>query len=316
MRIALAVVGLALLTYQPAAWATGPHDLKNRFNDGETVYLNLMTQIQGMSQVRDQFEPEPLESTIHSVVSFYTRLINPDGSANIDVELELINMISPTMGIREPMDLKEAVMHPDDLRLEMAIQPSGQVRDNPVTSSSSQPFPGLDNLNNSPMELRPYPLLPEAPALIGERWTESWVIPFDGASKPVIGHATYTLHRVEDTEEGRIAHIRTQTSVLVDNVAFEPLSPRDDIQEHTQIGMRYREYRVEGTGDLTFNMDKGRATLYEDDKRIHMDLDTITVIEGEPIASEVKLIYRMRSRAQYTDTPPVAPGLDLYDPWR
>lgn len=278
-----------------AAGQTDSYQLQNRFAPGEPVYLQMQSQMNGQTTLRGQ--AMPLEMTLDSLLMFEPGALNEEGIATVTANLERMEMTVPTMGIREPMDLKSDVLSEDQSRFVLQLDAQGNVLDRSaaVTPSSSS-MGGVESMS---MEHTPYPPLPADPVGLGAQWRQQWQVPYAGASKPVIQHVTYTLAEIVQTGSGRHALIDTQSRIDVRDVDFDAIPSKQGGEDALKVKWHWNSYRVEGEGRLVFDMDQGRTLSFEEVKQIEQDLVQEMIVAGEGMASQMTQTLRMETEGRF-----------------
>lgn len=277
------------------AVAQTAYDLKNQFNEDETIYLQLDVEMRGASVAGEN--QQPIQAERETLMSMNTVETSEDG-ARILVNLERMLMTFPSMNRREPMDVRETLMQGADVTFEVQIDATGDV----VADGGSEAMSGsgIQGVNQSPMEHFPYIRLPEGPVRINQSWNHSWEVPYEKPSKPVIAWATYTLRDVREVEGVQMAFIETETSIAVDDVSFG-----QSVQAGSaQLNMAYNHYRMTSTGEIRFDVTTGRMHSFDDDKRIEMDMDSSALLAGAEFPSTMKLILRQITEGTCSLTEP------------
>ncbi|MBI1390409.1 MAG: hypothetical protein GC154_18380 [bacterium] len=271
-----------------------PYTLTNQYHDGQQAYMKLTIYQQGSIQAGAA--NNPVEATSESVIGYTT--VKAGEPASLKVKLESMTAVIPTLGIREPVDMMK-ILNPDDASFEISINQQGEVveSDKPVALSTSLP----GNVSQSPIQMRPYPRLPKGEVNPGHVWHESWVMPFTGASKPVIAHATYTLDKVEQQDGVETAVISSDTLIDAKDVDFEPMN-----SSGTGIAfkMHYAEMNIAGKGVILFDMTNGHVKSYEDDMKIRQVMSAQSQLGDSSFDNEQSISVRTRTRAEYhSDNP-------------
>lgn len=277
-----------------------PYELKNTFTPGETLYLDLTTSMQGA--MHSEVAQMPIEATNEGVIAFETRAAQPDGSGEVMVELKQLFMIAPTLGVREPLDFLP-IADEEGKQFSITIRPDGEVVE--TDSASMSMIQGVQGVSQSPIQMRPYPKLPEGPVNIGHTWSEKWVVPYLDGSKPIIEEAEYRLAKVEERDGVNVAIIEVKTTINAEDVSFEPGQMQGAAgQSAIEVKLSYETYVKEGSGEMVFDLDRGRLLSMNDDLRLNLKMGGETSLGGASFPTDFTMIVRVRNHAVYQDAMP------------
>ena len=280
--------------------AAQPYDIKNHFKPGEVTFLTLDTYIQGAMQ--NQAGAFPIEATNSGLFRYEVKNVLSTG-ALCNVKLEKMEMFAPMAGHREPLDMIP-ILAKEDAAFDLTMKPNGEVVKNSKALNLGQVMPGMENVGLSPIQIRPYMRLPNAPAKLNDQWTESWVVPFLKGSKPIIAYATYALRKIEERDGVRTAVIESETSINAQDVKFDPVKNEGEAASQIQLTLNYKSYVMSGTGEWLFDLDKGRLASMKDDTRTVLEMSGSSNLGGMSFPTEYTMTMRVRNSGVTFDALP------------
>lgn len=234
----LLVLGLA----QIAAADSPKHSLQYRFAADSALHYTVGNESNINVQVADTKESVQHSSEAGRVLS--TVALNADGSANLEVMIEYVNLSAGNNGIS--WDSRSGEAPPKDFQgiektigtplMLITVAPTGEV----VAAQSNGKAAERAQLAAAQFDL--FPLLPATPVAIGESWTEPFEVDITTSAKlpkTIALQRVYTLRAVTNG----IAEIAVQTSVI---------TPLQDPLEEGQLIQRTP------SGVLRFDIARGR----------------------------------------------------------
>ncbi|RJP24338.1 MAG: hypothetical protein C4527_18995 [Candidatus Omnitrophota bacterium] len=260
--------------------------LRNKFQEGDSAYLIIDSTVETVTT-----EDDKQALAFHgmkTVMSYRTMMIDRTQRATIKIGIEELKITG-----RNPVNLKELFKIGDE-KITLKITPSGEVHEfTPPPSLATTNGPG-----ESSSQQNPWLKFPEEPIRLGDSWTDSRVVPYPGASEPVIASTTYTLDAIEQKEGRSMAKIATQTLIRAKNVTVDPGEEQQGMV-NMKLKYTFREFTMDAAGKLEFDMDAGRIDQFESTSTMVMDLAVEADIDQENFPNTFIKQSSVETRGQY-----------------
>lgn len=299
--IGLLCLGFALTDLTPAQAqnAEKTFQMRNRFEAGKTIYLDMANTSKGtiVTKTKDAPAKNPINSLLKTVISYKTLTVDQNQSADIEIGFDQLIQSGETLG-NATRDLSES-LGLKDRTIQFRIDPLGNIQE-----KSEQSQGKLDHSLTSYTRQSPYLKLPEQAVPIGFSWNESRQIPFSSAAKPLIAHTTYTLDSVVEEDGQTIAVIKTDSSVHETDIPVDS-SAKNGKNVNVVIKYVFKEYSIAGKGEIRFSVSKGRVLSTHDQQQVRISMQGSTDVDKSSFEQDVKQEFSQETKAVFSETSPL-----------
>jgi len=151
----------------------------------------------------------------------------------------------------------------------------------------------------------PYMKFPEQPVSPGFIWHETRQIPYSAASKAMIAQTTYTLEKIVEEDGQPIAVIQTDMRVHETDI---PVDSSQQSGENVNFVVKfiYKEFLIEGKGEIRFNVSKGRILSILDTQKLLIVMQGNADVNKASFAQDVQQQVVQETTATFSDVSPLS----------
>lgn len=281
-------------------------ELRNFFNKGEILYLDMLARSEGVVTSTNDNKPTqtPLRSQMASVIAFQTIDAVTGGNATIEMRMNSMILSDESLG-SATQDLVEAFGLKDRVVLIVLNAQGTIVKEQDSAETKSRVGDSIKALTRR----MPYLSFPQQAIPIGFQWNESRQIPVTAASKPIIAYTTYTLDKIVEENGEKIAAIKTETQVRETDIPVDS-SQSSGNNVHVVVKFTYKEYSLSSTGEIRFSLDRGRILSIEDTQDTTIHMLGSTDVDKASFVQDVLQQFKQVVTSKFTDRSPLAPPED------
>ncbi len=292
---------LAIICFVTGHAAAQEYNLHNKFEQGQTSYLKTQITMKGTSHIGEN--KMPLNMKIDTMMSFETVELGDDNSvATIEIGLHKLEMQDAMMGNQKLNLIDMLGMKQKPIQLQ--VNKYGRTLDNKTLNNIE--IPGMSALGQTNTTTKlPWPKLPTQAVTVNQTWKDEQVIPLQGADDTVTKHMTYTLQKIEERDQGRVAVISIESNIDANDVTMNP-NLKSAKGNTVDFQYTFREYKAKGTGLMEFNMDTGKLLSNYESQDWVIDMGGEVNVDQADFPSNFRMEYVMETKSNFFDTHPEA----------
>lgn len=283
--------------------------LRNHFEAGKTIYLDLNTTSKGIITTQTANKPaqNPIESQLKVALAYKTLDVDQNQFANIEISYDQVLMFGESLG-NVTQDLAETLGLKDRKTL-IQVDSLGNVREK--TEKTNNKADKNDPVQSLTRQM-PYLKLPEQPVSIGLTWHESRQMPYSSAAKDIISHTTYTLEKLVEEDGQQIAVIQTSMRVHETDIPIDS-STQSGKNVNFVVKSVYKEFSIAGKGEIRFSISKGRILSVKDTQNVTINMLGNADVNKASFAQNVNQQVVQETIATFSETSPPAKSEPVKD---
>ncbi len=273
------------------------YDLKNIFTAGETIYVDMSTQTDGVMTTKKNEESSqvPIHSRLHTIVSYKT--LDVAEWSTLEIGFHQMIIAGEMLG-KATQDLVET-LGLGDRKVQIKVDSKGTVQEIPESGDKSPHDP-----TKAVTRQMPYLKFPPQPIPVGTVWTDSRRVPITGAAKTMIANTTYTLNKVIDENGQKIAVILSEMRIHEMDI---PVESSSSSQKNVNVVVKftYKEYSLSGKGEIRFSLDRGRILSVQDSQDSLISMLGDTDVNKASFPQDVIQKFTQVLHAEFSDQLPL-----------